>query len=78
MNMRDAVEEALRAELNRRDAYENQVPTCDICRQKMTNNEYFFDVDGTKVCDSYDCICKFLGQFRRSVEGYVYERSCDV
>lgn len=76
--MRDAVMEALKAELNRRDAYENQVPTCDICRQKMTNNEYFFDVDGTKVCDSYDCICKFLGQFRRSVESYVYERSQDV
>lgn len=76
--MRDAVEEALRAELNRRDQYENQVPVCDICGQRMTNEEYFYEFDETKVCDSYDCIQKFLRQFRKSIESYVYERSANV
>ena len=50
--MRDAVMEALKAELNRRDQYENQVPVCDICGQRMTNEEYFYEFDETKVCDS--------------------------
>ena len=76
--MRDAVMESLKNELARRDAYENQVPICDICKQKMTSNEYFFDVYGTMVCDSFDCVQAFMRGFRRSIETYIDERSANV
>lgn len=70
--------EALKTELARRDAYENQVPICDICGQKMTYSDYLFDMDGTLICDNYDCIQKFLYGFRKNIFTYIDERSANV
>lgn len=72
--MKDPVMESLRAELARRDTYEAMCPTCDVCGQKMTNNEYYYDMYGTLVCDEYDCITKFLRGFRKTVESYLEDR----
>lgn len=72
--MRDPVIESLRAELARRDSYEERCPTCEICGQKMTNCEYYYDIYDTLVCDNYDCISKFLRGFRKSVESYLEDR----
>lgn len=72
--MRDPVMESLRAELARRDTYEAKCPTCEVCGQKMTNNEYLYDIYGTLVCDEYDCITKFLRGFRKTVESYLEDR----
>lgn len=72
--MRDPVMESLRAELARRDTYEAKCPTCEVCGQKMTNNEYLYDIYGTLVCDEYDCITRFLRGFRKTVESYLEDR----
>lgn len=72
--MRDRVMEELKTELARRDAYEAQCPTCDICGQKIIDDEYFYDIYGTYVCDQWKCINNFLREYRRSVASYMEER----
>ena len=69
--MRDRVVEELKSELARRDAYEAQCPTCDICGQKMVGNEYFYDIYGTYVCDEYECIKGFIKGFRKRVTSFM-------
>lgn len=71
--MRDAVMESLRAELARRDTYEAKCPTCEMCGNKIMS-EYYYDIYGTLVCDEYDCVQKFLREFRKSVMSYVEDR----
>lgn len=71
--MRDPVMESLRAELARRDTYEAKCPTCEMCGNKIMS-EYYFDIYGTLVCDEFDCVQKFLREFRKSVESYVEDR----
>lgn len=71
--MRDPVMESLRAELARRDTYEAKCPTCEMCGNKIMS-EYYYDIYGTMVCDEYDCVQKFLREFRKSVMSYVEDR----
>lgn len=71
--MRDPVMESLRAELARRDTYEAKCPTCEMCGNKIMS-EYYFDIYGTLVCDEYDCVQKFLREFRKTVMSYVEDR----
>ena len=71
--MRDPVMESLRAELARRDTYEAKCPTCEMCENKIMS-EYYYDIYGTLVCDEYDCVQKFLREFRKSVMSYVEDR----
>lgn len=71
--MRDHVLEELRAELARRDAYEANVPICAICGQRMTNGEYFYDVNGTYVCDEVECVYGFMRPFRKNIEDFIKE-----
>lgn len=72
--MRDYVEEQLADKLLSEDNYERLCPVCDICGQSMTAGTYFYDIDGTYVCDEYECINGFLKEFRRSVFSYVESR----
>ncbi len=72
--MRDPVMESLREELARRDTYEERCPRCDMCGNKMTASEYYYDIYGTLVCDEYDCVQKFLREFRKTVMSYVEDR----
>lgn len=71
--MRDPVMESLRAELARRDTYEAKCPTCEMCGNKIMS-EYYYDIYGTLVCDEYDCVQKFLREFRKLVMSYVEDR----
>lgn len=68
--MRDRVMEELKAELARRDTYENKCPICEMCGQRIMD-EYFYDVDGTYICDSYECVTDFMRGFRKSLESYI-------
>ena len=72
--MRDAVMESVKAELARRDTYEANCPECAICGQKMTCNEYYYDMYGTYVCDEYECITRYLRQFRKTIVSYLEDR----
>ena len=72
--MRDPVMESLTEELARRDAYEEMCPTCAMCGQKMVGNEHYYEIYGTLVCDEYECIHKFLQEFRKTVDSYLEDR----
>lgn len=69
--MREYTEELLAHKLLTEEQYEMACPICEVCGQHMTSNEYFYDFDGTYICDEYDCIMKYLKQFRRTVMSYV-------
>lgn len=62
--MRDPVSEALNDQLDRMDAYERRVPICDECGQKLTADEYYWDMNSTILCER--CLMKF----RRNIEDY--------
>lgn len=69
--MRDYVEEQLAHKLLTEEQFEMACPVCSSCGQHITNSSFFYDVDGTYFCDEYECIDKFLKQFRRTVMSYV-------
>lgn len=62
--MRDAVSEALNNQMAYMDAYERKVPICDECGQRLTAEEWYWDMNTTILCER--CLMKF----RRSIEDY--------
>lgn len=63
--MRDAVEETLNNQMAYMDAYERKVPICDECGQRLTAQEWYWDVNTTILCER--CLMKF----RHPIEGYI-------
>ena len=62
--MRDALNEALNDQMERMNAYERMVPICDECGQRLTAEEWYWDVNTTILCER--CLMKY----RRSIEDY--------
>lgn len=62
--MIDPVITTLNDHLNRMDSYERMVPICDECGQKLTADEYYWNMNSTILCER--CLMKF----RRNIEDY--------
>lgn len=72
--MRDPIDEAFREWNRRQTKYEADCPECQVCGQKITNTDYYYDVDGEYICDNYDCIMGYLRPFKKSVEDFISNR----
>lgn len=69
--MSDYTDELLNRKLQAEEAHEALCPKCEICSNRILDGDYFFDIDGTYVCDEATCVYKFLEPFKRSVLNYV-------
>lgn len=61
--MRDAVMESLSQEMARMDARAERCPKCERCGERITADEYYYDLEGMILCER----CLNI-EYRRSVE----------
>ena len=55
----------LNHQMDRMDEYERKVPICDECGQRLTADDYYWDVNSTILCE------RCLLRFRKSVEDFI-------
>lgn len=63
--MIDPVMLALQHHMERMDEYERKVPICDECGQRLTADDYYWDVNSTILCE------RCLLRYRKSVEDFI-------
>lgn len=68
----DYLTQQINAKIASEDRYEAECPECDICGQRMTAEEYFYDIDGDYICP--ECLSEWASQFKKSIENYINER----
>lgn len=55
----------LNHQMDRMDEYERKVPICDECGQRLTADDYYWDMNSTILCE------RCLLRFRKSVEDFI-------
>lgn len=65
--MRDPIDEAL----NERDylytRYEESCPMCDMCGERLTAEEYYYEIEGDVVCE--ECLRDYMERYKKWVRG---------
>ena len=50
--------------------YESKCPLCAVCGLHI-QTDYMYDIDGTTICDDFDCVSGFLRQYRKTVDTWI-------
>lgn len=54
------------------EEYANKCPICDMCKDQIVFEDYYYDIDDHVICPS--CIDSFIENYRKAVHSYVESR----